>query len=234
VSLLTIVQNAADRLGVARPTSVVGSSDTQVRQMYGLTLQEGRELSRRGPWQALTTEKTITATATEEQSGALPADFDRMIEGSFWNRTQDRRVVGPVDPQRWQAIKTGLFVSVWDAFRIRGDALLMTPTPTENDSLAYEYVSSYWCTNAAGDTTKVTMDADDDVARLCEECITLGLMWRFLKAKGLDYSEAFRTYEMEVAKRLANDGGMRPLDLNDCRYVDGFYDPYVTDGNWSI
>ena len=234
MSLLTIIQDVSNRIGLPVPSSVVGSSDTQVRQLLGLAQQEGKELSRRGPWQVLTKEKTITATATEEQTGAIPTDFERMIEGTFWNRSQDRRVVGPLTPQKWQMLQTGLYNLMWDAYRIRGNDLLMSPVPVAGDTLAYEYVSKYWLTNAAGDTERAAWVADDDVALLDEELITLGVTWRFMKAKGLDYSEAFASYERMVERKLANDGGMAILDLNGDRLdgAGGAYDPFISEGNW--
>jgi hypothetical protein len=234
MSLLTIIQDAADRLGIVRPSSVVGAADAQVRQLFGLANQEGKALSRRGPWQVLTKERTFTATATETQTGAIPADFERMIEGTFWNRTQDRRVVGPLTPQKWQMLQTGLYSLMWDAYRIRGNDLLMSPIPQAGDILAYEYVSTYWLTNAAGDTERAAWTADDDIAKLDEELMTLGVTWRFYKAKGLDYSEAFATYERMVERKLGNDGGMAILDLNGDRLdgAGGAYDPFISEGNW--
>jgi len=234
LSLLTIIQDAADRLGIPRPTSVVGTSDTQIRQLLGLAQQEGKELARRGPWEVLTKEKTITTTATETQTGGIPSDFDRMIEGSFYNRTQDRKVVGPLSSQKWQALKTGLYNLIWDAYRIRGGDLLMNPVPEAGDTLAYEYISTNWCTNAAGDTTQSAWLADDDLPLLDAELITLGVVWRFLKAKGLDYSEPFRTYQQEVERRLSNDGSMSILDLNGERSDagSGAYDPVIPEGSW--
>lgn len=234
MSLLTIIQDAADRIGIVRPSSVIGSSDTQVRQLVGLAQQEGKALARRGPWQALNTEKTFTATATEEQTNALPADFDRMIEGSFWNRTQDRKVIGPLTPQKWQALKTGLYVLAWDAFRIRGSSLLMNPAPAAGDIMAYEYVSTHWCSSADETTTRSAWVADDDVGRLDEELMTLGVIWRFLKAKGFDYGEAFRAYEQEVQNRLANDGGSNILDLNGDASGSAVYDPTTPEGYWPL
>jgi hypothetical protein len=235
MSILTIVQDVSNRIGLPVPSTVIGSNDTQVRQLLGLAQQEGKELSRRGPWQVLTKEKTITATATETQTGAIPTDFERMIEGTFWNRTQDRRVVGPLTPQKWQMLQTGLYSLMWDAYRIRGNDMLMSPVPQAGDILAYEYISTYWLTNAAGSTERASWTADDDVAKLDEELITLGVIWRFLKAKGLDYSEAFSTYERMVERKLGNDGGMAILDLNGDRLdgAGGAYDPFISEGNWT-
>ena len=214
MSLLTCVQGAADRLGIVRPSSVIGSSDQQVRQLLGLAQQEGKELARRHPWQSITLEKTITATATETQTGAIPADFDRMVNGSFFNRTKNRRVEGPMNVQQWQNYKASVTTVLFDAFRIRGNAMLLAPTPTASDSYAYEYLSLYWCTTAAGSTpTQSEWTADDDVGILNEELMTLGLVWRFLKAKGLDYSEPFRSYEMQVGLAMSRDGG-KPLSVS--------------------
>ncbi len=36
--------------------------------------------------------------------------------------------------------------------------------------------------------------------------MTLGVIWRYRKAKGLDYGEDMATYELEVAKSILNDG----------------------------
>ena len=232
--MLTIIQNAAARLGIPQPSAVIGTADTQVRQLFGLAQQEGHELARMGQWQALTKEKTFTATATETQSSVLPDDFSWMIEGSFWNRTANRRVSGPLDPQKWQALKTGLFVSIWDAYRLRGDDLLMNPTPNAGDSMAFEYVSSYWCTSADGVTERAEWAADDDIAKIREELLTLGVIWRFLKAKGLDYSEAFRTYQMEITRDMGRDGGTRILDMAYDQGGSGAFDPYVPEGNWTL
>jgi len=234
MSLLTLVQDAADRIGLPQPSQVIGSSDTQVRQLLGLAQQEGKELARRGRWQVLVTEKTFTATATEEQASTIPSDFDYMVEGSFWNRTQGRQVIGPLTSHRWQMLKTGLISNVWDAFRIRGDALLMNPTPTAGDSMAYEYISKNWCTDAGETTPAAKWTSDDDIGLLDEELMTLGLIWRWMRAKGFDYGEAQRTYETEVEKQLGRDGGQSLLNLNGDAGAYGPYDPLVPDGNWTI
>ena len=235
MSLLTLTQAAADRIGIPRPSAIIGTSDTQIRQLLGFAQQEGKELSRRGPWQELTKEKSITATATETQTGAIPSDFERMIEGTFWNRTQDRRVVGPLSPQKWQMLQTGLYSLVWDAFRIRSGDILMSPAPIANDVLVYEYISKNWLTDASGVTEHSEWMADDDVALLDEEMMTLGLVWRFRKAKGLEYGEDYRSYEQLVERKMANDGSMGILDLNGDRLdgAGGTYDPFIPEGSWS-
>ena len=237
MSLLTIIQNAADRLGIVRPSSAVGSADLQIRQLVALSNQEGRELARAHPWQAITIETTFTATATETQTGAIPAGFDRFITGTVFNRTSHRKVTGPMTSMEWAEYKGRSQSPIYDAFRVRGSAMLLAPTPTAGDTYAFEYVSKYWCTTAAG--TSGTLDAwsaDDNVAVLDEELLTDGLIWRFLRAKGLDYSEAFRTYETQKMLLMARDGGSRPTNIANGggRNHRGPWKPTFPESSWSI
>lgn len=235
LSLLTIIQDASDRLGIVRPSSVIGSSDQQVRQLLGLANQEGKELARRHNWQAITKEKTITATATEEQSGAVPSDFDRILNGTFYNRTQNRRVEGPMEPDAWQRYKSSVATVLFDAYRIRGSSMLLAPTPSADDSYAYEYVSLWWCTTTGGTTPTLAAWADDtNVGILSEELMTLGVVWRFLRAKGLDYAEAFRTYEAQLMLAMSRDGGKRTVSMGNSYDNRRRREPTWPDGNWSV
>lgn len=235
MSLLTIIQDAADRIGIVRPSSVIGATDQQIRSLLALSIQDGKALAKRHDWQRLTKEKTFTATATETQSGVLPADFDRLINGTFWNRSQDRQVAGPISPQRWQLLKSGLIVMPWDSFRIRGSDLLMSPVPVAGDDMAFEYITTYWAASAS-DTApdQATWTADDDQSFLDDELQTLGVVWRFKKARGLEYAEEFQEYEMRFAQLSGTDGGMATIDMGLGDDGSSVIDPYITDGNWSI
>ena len=151
-NILQIVQDVADRVGLVRPTALVGVSDNQARQLLAFANQEGHDLARRCAWQALTKEKTFTTVAQESQTGAVPADFDRFVTGTFYNRTKSRVVTGPLTAQEWADYKGRLASVVFDAFRLRGDAILLAPTPSAGETMVYEYVSKYWCGDAS-DTT---------------------------------------------------------------------------------
>jgi hypothetical protein len=234
-NLLAIVQDACDEIGIPRPNAVIGSSDPQARQLLRLTNADGKALSRRHDWQKLVMEKTITATATEEQTGGIPTDYDRLIPGSFWNRSQDRQVAGPLSPQRWQMLKSGLIIMPYDCFRIRGGDLLMNPVPTAGDSLAYEYVSKYWCAGASDEAPDQDAWAQDtDIAFLDDELLTLGIIWRYKRSRGLDYAEEFAGYELRCASLAGVDGGQASLDMGLGDDGSAVIEPSIIDGNWSI
>jgi hypothetical protein len=204
MTLLVIVQDASSRLGLGRPTSVVGSTDENVVQLLALAQEEGKTLARRHEWQALQTEYTFP-TVISTASYALPSDYDRILKDTVFNRTLRRRMVGDLSPDQWQQTKASLVTMVNPAFRIRGGLFLITPTPSAVETIAYEYVSKNWCqTNASVGQAKWA--ADTDTGLLDEDLMTLGVIWRYRKAKSLDYGEDMNTYEMEVAKAILNDG----------------------------
>ncbi len=219
-----------------RPSTVIGSSDQQIRQLLGLAQQEGKELAKRHNWQALTTEKTITATATETQTGAIPTDFDRILNGTFHNRTAHRYVEGPLDAVEWQRHKALTTTLLFDAFRIRGNNILLAPTPNADDVYAYEYISLYWVATLAASTTpaQAAWAVDTDLGILSEELMADGVVWRFLKAKGLDYAEAFRTYEAQVMLATARDGGKRNVNMGRSFDYRRVRSPTFPDGSWSL
>lgn len=234
MGLLTITQDACDRLGLPRPSAVIGSSDTQTRQFLGLAQQEGKELARRFNWQALARDATFVSIAAEAQTGVLPEDFDRFVGGTFYNRSATRIVTGPLTPQEYADYKGRLTSIVYDAFRLRGNTILILPTPSAGWTFAFEYITKNWCTSAGGDEPRAAWQADDDEALLDDEAMTLGLIWRFMKAKGLDYGEAFQTYQAHVQAIEGRDGGTRILTLNTCPDRRVPRAPIAPDGNWPL
>ncbi len=235
MSLLTIIEKAADRIGIVRPGSVIGSTDQQTLRLLGYAQQEGEELARKYDWQKLTREVTFESTATTVQTSAtltvIPDDFDRFKPGTFYNRTEKREVYGPLSAEEWQysaSVVTRVFV---EAFRLRGDQLLMTPGDTSGDVMAFEYQSSKWVTQANG-TATAAWTSDNDTSVLREELITLGVIWRFKAAQGFDYAEEFRNYETQCANDFMRDGGRRQLNMA------GGIQPrrgvVIPEGNWSL
>ena len=233
-NLLAMVQEVADRIGLVRPSYVVGSSDATTRQLLALANVEGRELARRYSWQALIKEKTFSTTATEAQTGAVPDDFDRFVTGTFYNRTKSRVVTGPLTAQEYADYKGRLAAIVFDAFRLRGNAILVMPTPGAGETMAYEYVSTYWCGGASDtDSTQDSFLADTDLSFLDDEAVRKGIVWRYLASRGLDYAEAHQGYELHLAQLMGRDGGARTLSMAPMGPRKP-YPPIPPDGNWNI
>lgn len=223
MSLLSLIQGAADLLSIPRPSVVVTSTDQQVRQLLALANLEGEELSARPQrgWQALTREQTFITVADETQTNAVPADFGFSIPDTAYNRSNARKLVGPLTAGDWQAMKANNTTAVAaDLFRVRGDAFLMSPAPTAGETVAYEYSSSYWARSSVGQA-KAEFTADEDTSYLSEVLIKLGVIWRWKQAKGLDYGEDMATYERALQKAIGRDGGATAIAMS------SDYDPFA-------
>jgi hypothetical protein len=236
MNLLQIGETAADRIGIPRPTSLIGSSDQNARLLLSVAQQEGKDLASRHAWQAITKEKTFTSTATEVQSSVIPSDFDRFVDGTFWNRTENRLVLGPASAQEWQALKSDRIQAIHDIFRHRGNDLLLAPTPAVGASYAFEYVSQWWVATASdtGTPAQEQFEQDTDVPVIDSELVGLGVVWRFLRAKGLDYSEPFRSYELLLARKMGRDGGAQTLSMSGPSDKYPAPKPTIPDGNWNL
>lgn len=209
MSLLTVVQKACRLLSLPVPVEVVNSTDVQVQQLYELANEEGNELASAYDWQIMRRQHTFTTVADADQPTAVPSDWDRFCANTFFNRSTRRTVIGPITPQQWQAIQAQPQLNrVFLAFIERDGKFLITPTPAAGEVVAYEYVTKDWCYSS--DTVPVPRadyEADSDTAYISEKLIILGLRWRFLKSKGLEYGEDYQTYMTQRTQVMARDGG---------------------------
>lgn len=218
MTLLSMSQEALKQLNLPAETTIVGNttSDTAV-QLLRLAQEEGDALARRYQWQALQTEKTFTTLAQASQTGAIPTDFSYMVPETFWNRTLRRRVYGPLDAEEWQRIQASVTTLVNPAYRIMGDAILLTPTPTASQTCAYEYISKNWCQSSGG-TGQQAWAADTDTGKLDEKLMTLGLVWRFKQAKGMSFEDDLMLYERRVSEAMMRDGSKGRLSSDGWMY----------------
>lgn len=233
MSLLTLCQAAARQLNVAVPSSIVGNTGNETAMLLlRLASEEGFSLMRRYPWQVLTAEKTFTTVAADEQTSAIPDDYDRMIPETMFNRGTRRRVAGPLSAEEWQQTKATLVTYVNPTFRIRGDALLMSPNPPAGETVAYEYVSKHFCKSSGG-TTQADWLADSDLGRLDEALMALGLVWRFRQVKGLSYAEDLNLYERRVSDAEMRDG-VKPRISGDMGVMDRMATKLQVPETWNI
>jgi hypothetical protein len=215
MTALSIIQTAAAWLSLPVPAAAFAATDQQTIQLRSLLNEEGLEVATwpDHAWTKLTKEQTFTTVATAVQSNAVASDFGRFCDGSMWDRTTDRPVWGPMSPQQWQQQMAGpTFTTMYLGFRIRGNDFLITPTPAAGDTIAYEYVSNLYV-YASGDSTptKSAFSMDTDTCIFDETLMARGLRWRFLRAKGLDYSQEYQTWIELLQRFVARDGGMPKL-----------------------
>src|SRR5688572_457522 len=105
-SVGNIVNDAALELGLITSASadVYGETNQNIVQLRALLKSLGQRLVRDFKWSHLTKEHTFD-TADGVSNYTLPDDFQRIVDGTAWNRTTDLPLVGPLNAQQWQALK---------------------------------------------------------------------------------------------------------------------------------
>ena len=216
MTLLTICQDAANEIGVPSPSAVIGSVDTTVIQLLAAANREGKSLVSGYDWQTLVKEETHTTIAAESQGvmTTIASDFLRFSNDTMWNRTTNRKFYGPLNNTEWQTLKGIVVNGVTNYFRIRGNLLLLNPIPTVGQSLVFEYIGKNWVdTTGDGSANATSYAADANTTVLDEDLITLGVVWRFLKQKGLPYDNQFLEYQMKLSEKQAKDGAKQIIRL---------------------
>lgn len=179
-----------------------------------------------------TTTVTMSAVASGTSIGAsinfgqiqypLPADIRSFINATQWDRNFRWPMLGPLSPVEWQVMVSGISpVGPRIRFRVQDNLMTIQPLPgtSQTDQIAYEYVSNAWCTTSAGVARVASggvcrWGADTDLYRWPEDTQRYGVKWRFLRAKGLDYTEELRSWQLARDFQLSTSGASRSLRMN--------------------
>ena len=215
MSLLTICQDAANEIGVPSPSTVVGSTDTTNIHLLAGANREGKNLVAGYVWQTLIKEEAHTTLAAESQGdmSTIATDFLRFSNDTMWNRTTDRKYYGPLNNAQWQRLKASVSSGITNYFRIRGKALLFHPAPPAGESVFFEYIGKNWAITSGSTANATSFAADANTTVLDEDLITLGVIWRFLKQKGLPYDNQFQEYRLKLSEKQSKDGAKQIIRM---------------------
>lgn len=173
----------------------------------------------------LNTPANATSTAQNFSFGQiaydLPTDIQMFITATQWDRNFRWQMLGPISAQEWQTIVSGICpVGPRIRFRVMADStgvdkFWIQPPPgvAQTDVIAYEYISKNICNSSLG-VGQTVWTADSDVYLWPEDTLVLGLIWRFKRAKGLDYGEEWDIWMKAVDRQIARSGGNRSLPMN--------------------
>lgn len=233
-SLVEIVQRACDELSLARPNAVVGSSNTQARQLLALANAAGRDLMRSHDWSALQTVATF-ATVSGTSAYDLASDYDRMISDTAWNRTSKMVLTGPDTPQivRFLNDGWGVSASINQRFSINGTTITIWPAPSAAETLGYGYVSNKWA-RAVNTTPQTEFLADTDTSVFDPDLLKAEIKWRFMAAKGM-FADALRSEAMDLRNlKIAADLGGSVLNMVPEPIYGAIDMAHVLEGSWDL
>ena len=208
-TVLQLVQDFTEKMGLPTPAALVGVQEKSVRQIRAL-LREVIEQCAEFRWQQQTLRMTFLSVAGQDQ-GSMTTIFGPgyhgIVQNSIWNQTRKMRVYGPVSPQIWQALQTlpnaGPQFQCW----ISNDHLYVSPAFVANETIAVMYETKLCVLAVNGTTTKERITSDDDSILFPDSVIRKGLEAAWRQQKGeIGWEDIRNTFIGLLAKNLVRDG----------------------------
>jgi hypothetical protein len=166
-----------------------------------------------------------TQVAFGQEAYPQPSDLGHFIPQTGWDRNFRWQLLGPVDAQEWQVLKSGISpVGPRLRYRLMDSMIYINPAPYVptgqsspiSDLIVLEYTSKYFIALATAPTTAVqnSFQNDTDVSIISEDLITMSLKWRMLKAIGMAWADEFTEYTDKLDRVAGRQTMARNLPLN--------------------
>lgn len=206
---LSIVQDAINRLCVAKtPTTLDVTDDTQ-RQMLALLNEEGKELTASFDWQVLVKESLMPAADDSNQMSDQGLIEDRCpgykricnnclyLDGRAWP------LIGPLTIADRTYSKAG-GMSFLYGYYIQNGHLFLTQSTRSTEDIRIAYISRWWAIDEQGNGLEM-LTKDTDEPLLDSRLLTLGVVWRWLSRNGLPYQQEWLNYNAALIQMKAGD-----------------------------
>lgn len=217
LTLLQICQRALQESGeFAVPTSIVSNLDPTAVRLRASADRTGRALHRKIDWQALLSTHTFD-TADGTGTYDLPADYQRFVNLTWWDRTNYAYIKGPVSAAEFEALRSGQIATTsqfQSYFRIAANSFALYPTPTSVRTIAYQYIGANWIdTDSDGVSDAEYFAGDANTCVFDDDLMVLGTRFRFLQASGAPFDVEKAEYDAFEQTAIANDGGKDVLQF---------------------
>lgn len=185
MSLLSVVTALAKNVGMNVPTSVAASNTRQWVEAMEMANEAGEELARRVDWSALASSATLTGTGAQI-AHPLPHDFDRLQRGiTVWHASTG--AVRPLTRHEWNSLEAVEGNPRY--FLLENDTIRLWPHLANAATVTVYYQSENW----VGGTPGYVSDGDE--ADIDENLLTMGLICRWRRQKGMPYQDFEAEYE---------------------------------------
>lgn len=177
---------------------------------------------------AASTTVTMNQSATASGTGVSltfsqvrfppPADFDRQIDRTQWDRTMHWELLGPETPQQRGWLKSG-WIATGPRIRYwyQGGYFTIWPPLGTTESLSLDYVSKYWVLATSPTTlapTKQAFSVDTDTCIFPDSLMRALVKLKYFEVKNFDTTAFERDYRMQRDIAKANDAGSPTLSMN--------------------
>jgi hypothetical protein len=143
----------------------------------------------------------------------LPPDYETITDNTHWDKTKHWQMLGPVDAQQWQWLKSG-YISTGPRvrWRILGNEFQIWPPYNTQEYLGFEYRSKGWA-RAADGTVKNSFTADTDTTVFDDTVLVLATKLKYFQIKSFDTTALYQDYMRYLNVAKANDKGSATLSF---------------------
>lgn len=144
---------------------------------------------------------------------AFPADYQRIVDRTQWDKSKHWEMLGPESPQQWQWLKSGYIATgPRIRWRILGNAFQIWPAVSTSEYLGFEYVSKYWVQDANG-VSKGSFTADSDTCLFDDRLMVAGLKLKYFGIKGFETQLLQDEYDSVLSALMGAEQGAPMLSM---------------------
>jgi hypothetical protein len=143
----------------------------------------------------------------------LPDDYETITDNTHWDKTKHWQMLGPVDAQQWQWLKSG-YISTGPRvrWRILGNKFQIWPPYNTQEYLGFEYRSKGFVRSAT-DEVKNSFTADTDTTVFDDRLMVLATKLKYFQIKNFDTTALYQDYMRYLSVVKANDKGSATLSF---------------------
>jgi hypothetical protein len=143
----------------------------------------------------------------------LPSDYETITDNTHWDKTKHWQMLGPVDAQQWQWLKSG-YISTGPRvrWRILGNTFQIWPPYNTQEYLGFEYRSRGFVRSAANAVLN-SFQADTDTTVLDDTVLVLLTKLKYFQIKSFDTTSLQQDYMRYLSIAKANDKGSATLSF---------------------
>ena len=200
--------NVGTTTGLDNTYSIVGTSIPQ--DTYVDTVTDANTVATTQQASATSIGGSVTFSKTIY---TLPPDYETITDNTHWDKTKHWQMLGPVDAQQWQWLKSG-YISTGPRvrWRILGGEFQIWPPYNTQEYLGFEYRSKGFVRNTAGDVLN-SFQSDTDTTVLDDTVIVLATKLKYFQIKSFDTTSLYQDYMRYLNVAKANDKGSATLSF---------------------
>lgn len=221
-SILEICQEVADIVAVQRPSDLFRSNSQHDAIFLSVAKSALDSLMRYGDWQDLTKEAAILTVKgkTVYPICNIVSDFYSLLNNTIYVKDSAEKVIGAITPEQWMKDK---YCNCADAdlkFKIQNDCIKFLQAPPPAVKIVFQYRSNAVCTDAVTFEDKPALTKNSDIPIFDRYVVKLGIIWRWLKRNGMDYTEEYNEYQQELNKKFGTGLATKDIDLAEGVFTD--------------